>query len=62
MFLRLKISLLHVIEVTGRWHMAMTVAKSRSRQCCSLVKKFQKWFQNENNSKIEVARKRQSFW
>ena len=27
-----------------------------------MVRDFQKWFQNENNSKIEVAPKRQSFY
>ena len=37
------------------------LAKSWSRLSCSLVRDFQKWFQNENNSKIEVAPKRQSF-
>ena len=37
------------------------VAKSTFRQSCSLVRDFQKWFQNGNNFKIEVAPKRQSF-
>ena len=38
------------------------ISKSRFRHSCSLVRDFQKWFQNENNSKIEVASKRQSFY
>ena len=39
----------------------LKLAMSWSRLSCSLVRHFQKWCQNENNSKIEVAQKRQSF-
>ena len=38
------------------------LAKSIERASLGwVVRDFQKWFQNENNSKIEVALKRQSF-
>ena len=38
------------------------ISKSTFRHSCSLVRDFQKWFQNENNSKIEVESKRQIFY
>ena len=37
------------------------LAKSSSRHSCSLVRDFQKWFQNENIFKIGLAPKVQSF-
>ena len=37
------------------------LAKSTSRHNCSRARDFQNWFQNENNFKIELAPKRQSF-